>query len=226
VAAHKRNEQLASGNNSFSLSSSFLSQGASPPSERTSYNFGYDRDSRDAHNAGPLPHGGGHDPYAQLHAPPAINPLDAVIPRPVLIHIVDLYFDYVYCLIPCLHKPSFLHDLHSHREEQPGQDEWVALVFAVVEATLVQMPQSFVSLPRREIKILFSRVNSLVKSFLDQDFHTLTVTRMIILYFHAIATHSMGNPLAGDTIFGASYLLALRLHLHEESVSETILLTC
>jgi hypothetical protein len=236
VAAHKhkqRNDQIAAtqGNNGFSLTSSFLPQGGgSPPSERVSFNNfaqgshsgGYDaRDSRDARNAPPIGHGS-HDsesPYSPLHANSSLNPIEAVIPRPLLMHIIDLYFDYVYCLVPCMHKPSFMRDLHNHREEQPGQEEWVALVFSVVEATLVQMPRSFVSLPRREIKIVFSRAHSVVKSFLDQEFHSLTVSRNIILYFHGLAAHHIGNPFATDTIFGANYLLSLRLRLHEESVS-------
>ena len=221
VAAHKqRNEQMAGGHNGFSLSSSFLPQsGGSPPSERTSFNNFYDARERNAPPPPPVGHEPPLSPYSSRHSNPNLNPIESIVPRPLLMHIIELYFDYVYCLVPCLHKPSFMRDLHNHREEQPGQDEWVALVFSVVEATLVQMPRSFVSLPRREIKILFSRAHTVVKSFLDQEFHSLTVSRNIILYFHGIAASHMGNPFAVDTIFGANYLLSLRLRLHEESVS-------
>lgn len=222
IGVHKqRTEQLSQGNNGYTLSSSFLPSGGSPPSERTSFitqglrgTSGYD--TRELHE------GHGHDPHSPYSTiSQTLNPIEAIIPRPLLMHLIELYFDYVYCLVPCLHKPSFMRDLHNHREERPGQQEWVALVFAVVEATLVQMPRSFVSLPKREIKILFSRSYSHVKSFLDQEFHTLTVTRNIILYFHSIAAHHMGNPFANDIISGGNYLLSLRLRLHEESVSGT-----
>lgn len=206
TAHHKqRSEQLAQGNG-FSLSPSYRT--GSPPSERTGLSFGISPSS---------PYDKGHSPYSPVLSNISGNPIEAVLPRPLLLHIIDLYFDYVYCLIPCLHKPSFMHDLHSHREERPGQDEWVALVFAVIEATLVQMPRSFVSLPKREIKILFSRANELVKTFLNRDFHHLSVSRNIILYFHAIAAQHMGNPFATDTIWGANYLLSIRLRLHEEA---------
>lgn len=220
VAAHKQqNEQASHGNgNGFNLASSFLPQNGSPAEHNFqqphSGSASYERDThRDSLGHGHDP----HSPYLGLRG--GHNPIEAVVPRPLLLHIIELYFDYVYCLVPCLHKPSFMRDLLNRREERPGEEEFVALVFAVVEATLVQMPRSFVSLPKREIKILFSRAHSVVKSFIDQEFHTLTVSRNIILYFHGIATHHMGNPLASDTIFGANYLLSLRLRLHEESVS-------
>lgn len=112
------------------------------------------------------------------------NPLEAIIPRPLLNHIIELYFDYVYCLIPALHKPTFMRNLHNRREEQPGQEEWVALVLAVVEVTLVQMPRSFVALSKQEIKALFTNCSRAVKSYLDRDFSQLTINRNIILYLY------------------------------------------
>lgn len=112
------------------------------------------------------------------------NPLEAIIPRPLLHHIIDLYFDYVYCLIPALHKPTFMRNLHNRREEQPGNEEWVALVLAVIEVTLVQMPRSFVALSKQEIKALFSNCSRAVKSYLDRDFSQLTIHRNIILYLY------------------------------------------
>lgn len=105
------------------------------------------------------------------------NPLDSVLPRPLLYHIIDLYFDYIYCLIPCLHKPSFVHDLNTKREENLNEEEWVILVLAVVASTLVQLPRSFVNLPRKEVKDLVLRCHNRVRNYLAQDFDSVTVTR-------------------------------------------------
>jgi hypothetical protein len=105
------------------------------------------------------------------------NPFDAVLPRGLLLYIVDLYFDYIYALIPCLHKPSFMASLHDGREERPNEEEWIALVMAVVAGTLVQVPHAFVAIPKEEKKVLTQRCYGLVKDFLHKDFTEVTVSR-------------------------------------------------
>jgi len=105
------------------------------------------------------------------------NPFDAILPRGMLLYIVDLYFDYIYALIPCLHKPSFMASLHDGREERPNEDEWIALVMAVVAGTLVQVPHAFVAIPKEEKKALTQRCYALVKDFLYKDFTEVTVSR-------------------------------------------------
>ena len=109
--------------------------------------------------------------------PDKTNPFDAVLARHLLLHIIDLYFDYIYCLIPCLHRPTFMQDLHSHREEDDNQEEWTALVFSVVAATLVQLPRAFVSMPRKKVKALVDRCYGLGREYLNRDFEEVTVTR-------------------------------------------------
>jgi hypothetical protein len=105
------------------------------------------------------------------------NPFDAILPRGMLLYIVDLYFDYIYALIPCLHKPSFMASLHDGREERPNEEEWIALVMAVVAGTLVQVPHAFVAIPKEEKKALTQRCYALVKDFLYKDFTEVTVSR-------------------------------------------------
>ena len=115
-------------------------------------------------------------PYATYPHNPN-NPFDAILPRGMLYYIVDLYFDYIYALIPCLHKPSFMASLHDGREERPGEDEWIALVMAVVAGTLVQVPHAFVAIHKEEKKSLTERCYALVKDFLFRDFTEVTVSR-------------------------------------------------
>lgn len=51
------------------------------------------------------------------------------------------------------------------------------LVLAVVASTLVQLPRSFVNLPRKEVKDLVLRCHNRVRNYLAQDFDSVTVTR-------------------------------------------------
>lgn len=80
------------------------------------------------------------------------NPLEALLPRSLLYLIIDLFFDYVFPLTPCLHKPTFYRDLYSRREEKEGEEEWTALVMATVSLTLLQVPGGFIPLSKREVR--------------------------------------------------------------------------
>ncbi|WVQ71033.1 hypothetical protein IAR50_000558 [Cryptococcus sp. DSM 104548] len=145
------------------------------------------------------------------------NPLDAIIPRPILYHIIDLYFDYVYCLVPCLHRPSFIHDLNTKREERPGEEEWVALVLSVVASTLVQLPRSFINMRRKEVKELVLRCHEQARIYLAKDYQAVTVTRSIILYVN-IYVYSLTDRLSMALAdYGTNYAYTIALHSHLES---------
>jgi len=63
------------------------------------------------------------------------------VPRDQIMEILKLFFLYVYPLTPCIHKPTFMADLHSRREERDPQ--FFALVMSTVASTLVQVPRSY-----------------------------------------------------------------------------------
>jgi hypothetical protein len=113
------------------------------------------------------------------------NPLDMVLPRQLLHQVVNLYFDYVYALIPIIHRPTFMHDLHHNREERPGQEEWTCMTLALVAATLVQVPRSFVSMPRREVKQLAETCYKRGRAYLSMDIpHPASVQVLTSLYLY------------------------------------------
>lgn len=105
------------------------------------------------------------------------NPFDAILPRGLLYHLIDLYFDYIYCLVPCLHRPSFTADLHRRREDRPGEEEWTAMVYMIVASTLIQLPRAFIPMPRRDVKMLAERLYGLGREYLARDFKEYTVSR-------------------------------------------------
>ncbi|KAK8865773.1 hypothetical protein IAR55_000920 [Kwoniella newhampshirensis] len=153
--------------------------------------------------------------YARLTNNPA-NPLDAMMPRMVLYQVVDLYFDYVYALIPSLHRPSFIRDLNARREEKPGQEEWISLVLVIVASTLVQLPRSLIAMTRTETRDLILRCHAVVKDYLAKDFELLTTTRINIIY-HSVFVHRLT---ATSQVFngqlGSIYTYMVALHMHED----------
>lgn len=78
--------------------------------------------------------------------------LEDVAPRDTIMLIIQLFFDFVYPLTPCVHKPSFMADLHSRREERDPL--FFALVMSTCASTLVQVPRSYLPMERPAVRKL------------------------------------------------------------------------
>ncbi|THH05527.1 hypothetical protein EW145_g4732 [Phellinidium pouzarii] len=74
----------------------------------------------------PLPPPNALPPLSYYYRP---HRLEDVAPRETIMLIISLFFDFVYPLTPCVHKPSFMTDLHARREERDP------LFFALVMST-------------------------------------------------------------------------------------------
>ncbi|RSH90255.1 hypothetical protein EHS25_001589 [Saitozyma podzolica] len=156
----------------------------------------------------------------RIGLPHTTNPLESILPRDLLVRIIDLYFKYLHGLLPCLHKPTFLRDLHERREERPAEEEWVALVFVSVAVTLCQIPRALVRLSGEEANELITVCYAYVRTYLEQPFLEVTVTRLIVLYLHV--AYTLGFPNAARAHYGANYSLSLTLGLHEEKSYDTL----
>ena len=78
--------------------------------------------------------------------------LEDIASRDTISLIIALFFDFVYPLTPCVHRPSFMADLHSHREERDPL--FFALVMSTVASTLVQVPRSYLPMERSVVRKL------------------------------------------------------------------------
>lgn len=78
--------------------------------------------------------------------------LEEIAPRDTISLIIALFFDFVYPLTPSIHKPSFMADLHSRREERDPL--FFALVMSTVASTLVQVPRSYIPMERPVVRRL------------------------------------------------------------------------
>lgn len=78
--------------------------------------------------------------------------LEEIAPRDTISLIIALFFDFVYPLTPCIHKPSFMADLRARREERDPL--FFALVMSTVASTLVQVPRSYLPMERSVVRKL------------------------------------------------------------------------
>ncbi len=97
----------------------------------------------------PVPPPGALPPLSYYYRP---HRLEDVAPRETVMLIINLFFDFVYPLTPCVHKPSFMADLHSRREERDPL--FFALVMSTCASTLVQVPRSYLPMERPAVRKL------------------------------------------------------------------------
>ncbi|WWC96594.1 hypothetical protein V866_003462 [Kwoniella sp. B9012] len=151
------------------------------------------------------------------------NPFDEILPRQLLLSAISTFFDHLYCLTPLVHKPTFVADLKSRREEQPENQEWVSLVLMLVAATLVQAPWAFPQLQRKEIEKLAKSCYGRGKVWLVEDFREITVGRYTIAdYAHRscmVSAHLEEIGMA-EMFRGSLWGLIFKLRMHEESSYE------
>ena len=120
----------------------------------------------------------------------AENPLEAILPRDLMLQIVILFFHYLYPLIPLIHRPSFESDIDARREEREGETEWTTLVIAIIASTAAQMPSILVPLENAHCQALIRRCYAEANKRSQDSYSSPTSTRCKLSYaLHKIKAH-------------------------------------
>ena len=106
--------------------------------------------------------------------------LDDVVPRDTVLTILAVFFDYVYPLTPCLHKPSFMADFHARREERDPL--FFALVMSTVASTLIQVPRSYLPMERHAVRKLAQACHEASRHITVASYDPPTSSHVIIRY--------------------------------------------
>ena len=106
--------------------------------------------------------------------------LEDVASRETVLMILGLFFDYVYPLTPCLHKPSFMADVHARREERDPL--FFALVMSTVASTLIQLPRSYIPMERHAVRKLAQACHEASRHITVASYDPPTSAHVIIRY--------------------------------------------
>lgn len=106
--------------------------------------------------------------------------LEDVAPRDTILLIIALFFDFVYPLTPCVHKPSFMADVHSRREERDPL--FFALVMSTVASTLVQVPRSYLPMERHAVRKLAQTCHEASRHITVASYDPPTSMHVVIRY--------------------------------------------
>ena len=110
--------------------------------------------------------------------------LEDVAPRDTILLIIALFFDFVYPLTPCVHKPSFMADIHARREERDPL--FFALVMATVASTLVQVPRSYLPMERHAVRKLAQTCHEASRHISVASYDPPTSMHVVIRYLYVI----------------------------------------
>jgi hypothetical protein len=117
-------------------------------------------------------------PSLSSHARP--RRLEEIAPRDIVLLIINLFFDYVYPLTPCIHKPSFMADLQSRREERDAL--FFALVASTMASTLVQVPRSYLPMGRPVVRKLAQACHEASRHISIASYDPPTSMHVVIRY--------------------------------------------
>lgn len=144
--------------------------------------------------------------------------LEDVAPRDTILLIIALFFDFVYPLTPCVHKPSFMADVHSRREERDPL--FFALVMSTVASTLVQVPRSYLPMERHAVRKLAQTCHEASRHISVVSYDPPTSIHVVIRYFDCVYHFCEGHDATQHAAFGEAAHIAVTLRMHEESSYE------
>ncbi|KAG6897549.1 hypothetical protein C0992_000332 [Termitomyces sp. T32_za158] len=158
--------------------------------------------------------------YKQHQPQPSIPPLsfyyrphrlEDIAPRDTISLIIALFFDFVYPLTPCIHKPSFMADLHARKEERDPL--FFALVMSTVASTLVQVPRSYLPMERPIVRKLAQGHDATQHAAFGEAAHIAVTLRM-----HEEASYEGLDPIECEVrrrtfwlLFGADKSMSILL---------------
>ncbi|KAF8964178.1 fungal-specific transcription factor domain-containing protein [Flammula alnicola] len=140
--------------------------------------------------------------------------LEEIAPRDTISLIIALFFDFVYPLTPCVHKPSFMADLHSRREERDPL--FFALVMSTVASTLVQVPRSYLPMERPIVRKLAQTAHEASRYITIASYDPPTSMHVVIRYFDCIYHFCEGHDATQHAALERRSI-AVTLHMHEEA---------
>lgn len=156
-------------------------------------------------------------PLNYYHRP---HRLEDVVPRDTVLLILALFFDYVYPLTPCLHKPSFMADVHARREEHDPL--FFALVMSTVASTLIQVPRSYIPMERHAVRKLAQACHEASRYITVATYDPPSSTHVVIRYFDCVYHFCEGHDATQHAALGEACHIAITLRMHEESSYESL----
>ncbi|WVQ98747.1 hypothetical protein IAU59_005878 [Kwoniella sp. CBS 9459] len=156
-------------------------------------------------------------------APPFMSPepvgIEEVVTGPVIDNVLGLFFDYVYPLTPCLHRPTFVSNLAARLDRT--DPTFCALTLNVIASTLVQVPRALMNLDKIEVERLARKCIAVARekmAFIWEHPSPITSTMTDGSGREGIVHLFLGNNTAHVITTAQANQLALAMRINEETI--------
>ncbi|WRT64122.1 uncharacterized protein IL334_001051 [Kwoniella shivajii] len=150
---------------------------------------------------------------SEASIPPSIS-IEAVLPREMAMNTIRLWFDHVHCIIPMIHRPSFMADLSTHEEEK--RPMFFALIMAMIATTLIHVPKSYFGMSAESTRRLSDKCLKACYAVTRREMDNPNLDLICIKYMAFIIHNKHGNVGLEAAAFGETQYLAISLGLHRE----------
>ncbi|KAK6905690.1 hypothetical protein I203_106520 [Kwoniella mangroviensis CBS 8507] len=150
---------------------------------------------------------------SEASAPPSTS-IDSVLPREMAMNTIKLWFDHIHCIIPVIHRPSFMADLVTHEEER--RPMFFALIMGMIATTLIHVPKSYFGMSAESVRKLSDKCMKACYAVTRREMDNPNLDLICIKYMVFIIHNKHGNVGLEAAAFGEAQYLAISLGLHRE----------
>ncbi|WVQ62213.1 uncharacterized protein L199_000352 [Kwoniella botswanensis] len=150
---------------------------------------------------------------SEASIPPSTS-IDSVLPREMAMNTIKLWFDHIHCIIPVIHRPSFMADLVTHEEER--RPMFFALIMGMIATTLIHVPKSYFGMSAESVRKLSDKCMKACYAVTRREMDNPNLDLICIKYMVFIIHNKHGNVGLEAAAFGEAQYLAISLGLHRE----------
>nr|XP_018267321.1 uncharacterized protein I303_01306 [Kwoniella dejecticola CBS 10117]OBR89479.1 hypothetical protein I303_01306 [Kwoniella dejecticola CBS 10117] len=150
---------------------------------------------------------------SEASVPPSTS-IESVLPREMAMNTIRLWFDHVHCIIPVIHRPSFMIDLSTHEEER--RPMFFALIMGMIATTLIHVPKSYFGMSAENVRKLSDKCLKACYAVIRREMDNPNLELICIKYMIFIIHNKHGNVGLEAAAFGEAQYLAISLGLHRE----------
>ncbi|WWC66239.1 uncharacterized protein I206_100140 [Kwoniella pini CBS 10737] len=150
---------------------------------------------------------------SEASIPPSTS-IESVLPREMAMNTIRLWFDHVHCIIPVIHRPSFMLDLTAREEEK--RPMFFALIMGMIATTLIHVPKSYFGMSAENVRKLSDKCLKACYAVIRREMDNPILDLICIKYMIFIIHNKHGNVGLEAAAFGEAQYLAISLGLHRE----------
>nr|XP_019049210.1 hypothetical protein I302_02991 [Kwoniella bestiolae CBS 10118]OCF28140.1 hypothetical protein I302_02991 [Kwoniella bestiolae CBS 10118] len=150
---------------------------------------------------------------SEASIPPSTS-IESVLPRDMAMNTIRLWFDHIHCIIPFIHRPSFMADLVTHEEER--RPMFFALIMGMIATTLIHVPKSYFGMSAESVRRLSDKCLKACYAVTRRETDNPNLDLICIKYMALVIHNKHGNAGLEAAAFGEAQYLAISLGFHRE----------